>query len=764
MKSLLSLAFLLCIYSNFVWPQSSNPQKKIDSILELNVKHQIEDSLKLTRYNQLYRNYMRLNKATEVNIYIEKTIALAKKLNKPTFIADAYYRIGFYHHTFSRYFIAEEYYRKALEKFTELNDKEWIGGIYQNLSAMYANIPDYSKALDANFKAVDVFTEIKDVGSVGGCYVNISSVYTGLKQYHSAILYLDKALKIFKNIEGNEYGIALCYANLGDAYFSATDEDLKKLQVAKSENFDKALWNLDQAMKYAEKVDDNFSLKGSIYQTKGDIYKAIGNKELAKISYQKSVDYYANTTAKKEYASSVLSLANFYIAQDLYLEAEPLLKEVIEIGNQNKILSLQRDGYLALTTLDEKNGRFTDALKNFRSFISFKEQIFNQEKEKEITRKQMQLDFSVKEKDYQTKQQLTNLALDKQVLLVKERQQQLLLKQQQLALSDKEKNIQRLSFLQKQANLEREKIQRENQLKQQRLGAKLQKEQADQQLLIKENEIKLNRNFSIFFGVLAVVLLTASIYVYQAQRKTAKLNKLVLLQKEELESLAKVKDRIFSVVSHDMRTPVNSLISFINLLENGDVSEEKLKRYAANLKNSLGYTSAMMENLLNWAYSQMQGFKPNPVVINVANVVQSAVDALQAEAQQKRINISYQPISNYSAIADENMTSLIIRNILNNAIKFTDKEGIITIDLAEKADKVCVTISDTGIGMSATQIQAFNTDVNQLGETTLGTNKEKGTGLGLTLCKSFANLMTAKLTVTTNQPKGTIFTFCLPLV
>lgn len=110
------------------------------------------------------------------------------------------------------------------------------------------------------------------------------------------------------------------------------------------------------------------------------------------------------------------------------------------------------------------------------------------------------------------------------------------------------------------------------------------------------------------------------------------------------------------------------------------------------------------------------------------------------------------------------MASLVIRNILNNAIKFTDKGGLITIDLAQKIDKVCITISDTGIGMNATQIHAFNTDENQLGQTALGTNKEKGTGLGLTLCKSFANLMNAKLTVANNQPKGTIFTFCLPLV
>lgn len=762
MKTLFPLAFLLCVYSNFVWCQSSNPQKKIDSLLALNISHNTDDSLRLTRYNQLYRNYMRLAKTTEANSYVDKTISLAKKLNKPTFIADAYYRLGFYHHTFSRYFLAEDYYGKALEKFVELNDREWIGGIYQNLSAMYANIPDYSKALDANFKAVDVFTEIKEVGSVGGCYVNISSIYSGLKQHYSAIQYLNKALNIFRNIEGNEYGIALCYVNLGDAYFSASDDELKKIPLIRSEKFDKALWNLEQAMKYVDKVDGNSSLLASIYQTRGDIYNATGKKDLAEDSYQRSVKYHSNSTAKKEYATGLLSLANFYLAEGLYIKSEPLIIEAIEIGNQNKILSLQRDGYLALTTLDEKQGRFNEALKNFRSYVLFKEQIFNQEKEKEITRKQMQLDFSVKEKDYKAKQQLTDLALDKQVLLVKKRQQELLLNQQKLALSDKEKNIQRLNFLQRQVNLENEKLQKENQLKQQTLLGNLEREHSGKQMLKQESEIKLNRNFSIFFGVLAVVLLAAAIFVYKAQRKTARLNKLVSAQKEELESLGKVKDRIFSVVSHDMRTPVNSLMAFINLLENGNVGEDKLKRYAANLKNSLGYTSAMMENLLNWAYSQMQGFKPNLETFKLGDLLVELSGAAKAEAAEKHIEISCTGLTNVSVLGDVNMTSLVIRNLLNNAIKFTEQGGGVYLKLMEKEGSVCVEIADTGIGMSNEQIHSFNTATTQLGETTLGTNKEKGTGLGLTLCKTFAQMMGAELLAKLNEPRGTVFTFCLP--
>ncbi|WP_199118366.1 tetratricopeptide repeat-containing sensor histidine kinase [Pedobacter sp. ASV28] len=763
MKILLSLMFFLCAYANFVWSQGSHPQKKIDSLLELNNKYKLEDSLKLTRYYQLYRNYMKLTNTPEVDQYVDKTIQLAKKLNKPSFIAEAYYRMGFYHHIHSRYFLAEEYYGKSLDKYTELNDKEWLGGIYQNLSAMYVNIPDYSKALDANFKAVDIFSKIKDVESVAGCYVNISSIYSGLEQHYDAIQYLDKALKIFLNSKGNEYGIALCYANLGDVYFEAREGELNKIPLSKTEKYKKSLGYLEQSLKYAEKIEDNFSLLASINQTKGNIYKATGKKDLAEECYQKSIEYYAKTSVKKEYAVSLLALANFYIGEVQYAKAEPLLSEVIEIGNQNKILSLQRDGYMALTLLSEQQGKYNDALKYFKAYIQFKEQIFNEEKEKEITRKQMQLDFSIKERDYQNKQQLTDLALEKQVLLVKKRQQELLLNQQQLALSDKEKNIQRLNFLQQQANLEKEKLQKESQLKQQKLISSLEKEQANQQILQQENKIKLNRNFSIFFGVLAVVLLAAAIVVYKAQRKTAKLNELVLAQKEQLENLGKVKDRIFSVVSHDMRAPVNSLLSFMQLLEMGNVSSEKLKKYATDLKSSLGYTSSMLENLLNWAYSQMQGFKPTLQPTQINQLLEELLGSARVVATKKSIDISCHAESGMVVMADEDMLSLIIRNVLSNAIKFTEDCGAIMIYVEEHEKNVSIQIADNGVGMDIEQIQSFNKTAGyQLGETTLGTQKEKGTGLGLTLCKTFAKMMNATLTVKPNVDKGTVFMLVLP--
>lgn len=133
-----------------------------------------------------------------------------------------------------------------------------------------------------------------------------------------------------------------------------------------------------------------------------------------------------------------------------------------------------------------------------------------------------------------------------------------------------------------------------------------------------------------------------------------------------------------------MHTSVNLLMSFISLLENGNVSEEKLKLYAADLKNTLGYTSAMMENLLNWAYSQMQGFKPSIQLVDIGIVVTELINA--TEASRKDIAIFFNTSSNKLMVnTDKEMFTLIVRNLLNNAVKFTQKGGSVTYSCYKRA-------------------------------------------------------------------------------
>lgn len=752
--------FILFFTSFFAQAQVKTPQQKLDSLLWLNQNHVKEDSTKVTILKEIFRLYMRLKNTAKAEEYVFRTIVMAQKTNQRVQEADAFYRLGLYNHGFTNYQKAEEYYIKAIEKYIALKDLDWVAGIYLNLGALYNGIPDYAKALEVNQKAIAIYLKTGNETDLASCYTNIAEIYQYLGQQDNSLNYLKKALKIFSKEGPNSRGVAVVYNTIGSAYFTASNEELLKMGVNPIQKNEIALEQFNKALKIGVINNDN-AVQGTANRNLGGVYEAMGQHELALKAYEKSVEHHKKEDDQREITLSLLALGDFYKEEKSYGKSTILLLEALEIGQQNKLLDVQRSAYLSLSDVEEKKKNFNQSLNYYRQYILFKDQIFNQEKEKEITRRQLQIDFSVKEKDYQLKQQVTDGELQRQVLLAKQQQQQLVLRQQELALSDKEKTLQRLTFLQKQADLENDKRAQGDLLKQQQLKAQIK----DKEINLQRSELRFNRNINIFLGILAIVLFASAMFVFYAQRKTAKLNKIVSEQKRELEKLGKVKDRIFSLVSHDMRTPVNSLISFIQLLEGGDISQEKLTRYAANLKNTLGYTTAMMENLLNWASSQMEGYKPILEKFDIELCTRDVINSLQITAKQKNIKIENEIKSGTLCLADMNMTSLILRNLISNSIKFTPNNGLIKVNTSYLADRVLIHITDNGMGLSTNQILKFNLPGNQeIGESTLGTNKEKGTGIGLVLCKTFTTLMNGNLRVSSKQHEGSTFTLELPRI
>ncbi|RFS26715.1 hypothetical protein DVR12_02700 [Chitinophaga silvatica] len=745
-----SFLFLIILFQTGFSQQ--HIEQTIDSLLLSDSRSHTDDEARLERFQKLYKSYAKLSQADNVEKYVDKTIKLAEKLRLPQYIGDAYYHLGFYYHGHGNYIKAEEIYNKGIKKALEIGNKQLYGDIYYNLGAMYASWPDYNKALDANLEAVSVYNELGDSLDAAGCYVNIASSYKSLEQYPTAIKYLEQAVGIFKQSEGNEYGIALSYSNLGTNYFLADEKDLG---ISRTQKYQTALRYLNHSLELANQIDEPFLL-GSIYRTRAMILRVNGTTAQTLDALQQAIEYNKRLVNKLEYATDLLALADFYAEHTQYHNASTLLMEALNIGNTDHFPALQRDANLALSKLAEKQHQYTIALEHYKTYIHFRDQIFNEEKEREITRKRLQLDFMIKENDYKNKQHVMSLALEKRTLEAKERKQQ-------LELKEKEIRIEKLAFLQRQSELEKEKLQKETELERQRLNARLERKIQDEKIIKQENKAKLNRNLSIFLGILALGLSGAALLVYRSHRKTKKLNLVVSSQKAQLEELGKVKDRILGMVSHDMRAPVNSLISFTRLLEHGNPGEEKLKAYTLSLSHTLEHTSSMMENLLNWAYSQMQGFKPDLKTLQISQVVKELVAAAERDAERKKLKFTFNYDAEANALGDMNMLSLIVRNLLTNAIKFTPEGGGIDVKIQYDNQFVRLSIADTGVGLGETQLKWFNgNDIIQPGRSTAGTNKEKGMGLGLTLCKTFAAMMNAELTASFNGQQGTVFVLTMP--
>ncbi|NIG54502.1 tetratricopeptide repeat-containing sensor histidine kinase [Chitinophaga sp. Cy-1792] len=741
---------ILLFISQKGFPQQRH-QRTIDSLLLADRQFPTDDRARVERYEQLLRFYGKLGREDMAEAYANKAIRLAEQLKLHNAIGDTYYHLGFFYQSHGNFIKAEEIYNKGIRKARETGYKQLYGDIYYNMGAMYASWPDYNKALNANLEAVAVYHELGDTLDVAGCYENIAACYKQLEQYKTAISYLEQAARIFRHSQGEEYGLALCYADLGANYCLANENELG---ITKEKKYQQARDYLSRSLELASPIGDP-PLMSNIYRTRSMLFNRNGMPAETLEALQQAIVYDKLITNRQDYATDLLSLADFYIAHQQYNEASPLLQEALKIGTEHNFPLLQRDANLALSSLAEKQQHFIKALEHFKAYISFRDQVFNAEKEKEITRKRLQLDFLIKENDYKNKQQLMNLALQKRTLEAREQKQELELKENEI-------RIEKLAFLQRQASLEKEKLQQAGELERQRLNARLDKKSSDEKILKEENKTRLNRNLAIFLGILTLALSGAALLVYRAQQKTKQLNLLVLSQKAALEELGKVKDRILGIVSHDMRAPVNSLISFTRLLEHGNLPEEKLKAYTLSLSQTLGHTSSMMENLLNWAYSQMQGFRPDLKIFQPGPIVQELVASAGRDAALKNLDLSFTQEAGVMAYGDMNMLSLIVRNLLNNAIKFTRDGGRIAVSIEQSAQHIKIYIADTGVGLEEKQLQMFNSNTGiQPGRSTAGTNSEKGMGLGLTLCKAFATMMHAQLTAIPNGSQGTIFVLAM---
>ena len=295
----------------------------------------------------------------------------------------------------------------------------------------------------------------------------------------------------------------------------------------------------------------------------------------------------------------------------------------------------------------------------------------------------------------------------------------------------------------------------------------------DKTIATQSIQLSFNKKVNIFLWIGLLLLAIIGLLIYRTQRRTQRFNIRISKQSselqsksQELEALNSAKDRLFGVISHDLRTPVNSLISFTDLLESASLSPEKFQQYLVALKQSLGYTSDLLENLLYFAKTQIQAYQPNLKPVKIEEKIEEAVALNDPSILKKDIQVITDIQRGVITIADDQMVALILRNLISNAIKYSFSGGQIVISSWEKDNQVYCRIQDEGVGLAPELLaKLMDAGNNQLAiNSTAGTAHEKGTGLGLTLCRTFITLLNGQLLVTSEEGKGTAFTLVLSSV
>jgi len=240
-------------------------------------------------------------------------------------------------------------------------------------------------------------------------------------------------------------------------------------------------------------------------------------------------------------------------------------------------------------------------------------------------------------------------------------------------------------------------------------------------------------------------------------------NNKITEQIEKLRLLNATKDKFFTIISHDLRSPFNSILGFSELLiENvKELDIAETENYLEIISSSAKNTLVLLDNLLNWAKSQTGQINFNPKKLNLSSIIQEIIEKSNSMAKIKDISLNQMKSDEIEAYADENMLMIVLRNLISNAIKFTETGGNINISVISVENQVEISISDDGVGMNdETRKQLFDISADK---TTKGTANEKGSGLGLILCKEFVEKLGGNIWVESELGKGSDFKFTLPL-
>ncbi len=288
----------------------------------------------------------------------------------------------------------------------------------------------------------------------------------------------------------------------------------------------------------------------------------------------------------------------------------------------------------------------------------------------------------------------------------------------------------------------------------------------------KEILLKAHDNFLLSVVVLAVFYII--LILFRLKEKTSSYlhtieeqNIILQNQKEEinitadtLREINDTKDKLFSIIGHDLRSPINQLKSIMQLLEDRHITQEEFFSLSHKLKTGVDDVHYLLDNLLSWSYNQLTGIKTIPEFFLIEDLILQKIHLYSEVAKTKKISIEFKSESQVEVFADKTQIGLVLQNLINNAVKFTPENGSVLIHSAYSDRMAQVSVIDSGVGMKQETINQFFQD-NKL-PIQSGTAGETGTGLGLRICKEMVEANSGSIWVKSELGKGTEFIFSIP--
>lgn len=517
------LLFLLLLAALKVQAQ----QPSLDSLLQLEKTYLQEDSIRAKLLNDIARRYYAVNPGIGIR-FAEKGIQLGAKLPDKKFLAGAYSAMGANTLTQADYPTALENYQKALEINEQLGNLQGIGNNYNNIGLVYYSIFDYPRALEYYQKTLSINERTGNKTSSANSLGNIGNIYNVLRDYPKAIEYYEKALAISESA-GNKQNIAGNLVNLGNVY-----TQLKE--------YPKALDYKQRALKIYEQLGAQASIAVNLGNI-GNVYSQLADYPASLQFHERALAISEKIKDKKGVATSYASIGQVHFDQKDYAQASSYELKALELAKENGLINTARDALLHLSKIYQATQKFDSAYLAYREHIELRDSINNVEKQKELTRKTLQFEFSKKEDSLRQYQIITDAKLQQQILLAAKQQQELEFNQIAINLATKEKELQHLAWLKSQADLQFEQSASREKEEKLRLAENEKKLQATQvnlqqtQIELKDKELQTRKTQGLFYVGGIVLLSLLSFFIFRNFLNQQKSNRIIQAEKQKSEDL-----------------------------------------------------------------------------------------------------------------------------------------------------------------------------------------------------------------------------------
>ncbi len=677
--------------------------------------------------NNIALSFIDQNKNGEAYSLLQKAEKIFIEIKSDSGLAECYDNIGDTQRFRGRIDSALYYYRLSLPVYQRMGDKKGEAMANSGIGLMYWRKGLNNEALNNFYLAYLIRKEMGLKYETAMSLNNLGTIYWRYANYEKALEYYSESLQIREEI-ADWKGQIITSGNIGliflkmKNYAKAETFFRDGLASSKKKNYlfgiaytnhnlgllyldtkvaDSSIYYSTEAVKYYYKINEFNAVAHSLSYI-GSAYAIKGDDKKAIEFFQASIDTALKADDNYSLAITYQSFAKLHLEKGEIDAAEKYLQMAYQIAQRENLTDLIIEHYYIYSNLLQKRGNISASFDYYKKYIETRDNLRLEQMNNDVTNWQIKYETEMKEK-------------------------------------------------------ENKKLRQENDLKQVQI----------------DNQRNLN-NMLMILLLVAFFAFVVSVLYFRLKRKTEqkiieqkneleRLNKELESKNKNLEEANRSKDKLFSIISHDLRSPFQAIIGLSEVLisEKDSITEEETAEFIKGINESGKNLLTLTNNILEWSKVQLDKISVDKKKFKLGEIFEQLVSTHSAQTSEKQMKVEICCGTEISILSDKQILSTILRNLLTNSIKFSNPGGTIKIGAEQNNDSVHIFVEDKGVGIGEIDLpKLFDIKSNF---STQGTNDEKGTGLGLIICKEFSELLNGTISIKSALNMGTTITVSLPI-